>query len=345
MPTTGESIHLSQPCMAPRIPPSSPSRHGQPGATVVITISSGSDLSSVPQIVIPVSSDSDEATSRPRRATWRRRTPPPSSSRHVRSPFVIRGGDEAMTGRRRPPSPSFPAVSVVRPPAVVIAASSDDGGGSGEAKSRRPPSPSSCGAVSVVRSPVVDIAASSDRVGDEEPMSGTARPRRPAPPSPSAVTVCSPVDIPLAPSAYASDDVEASSQRKYRKWDGRDERQLLDTMAKLRKQNHGVLPKASMILNELDARHALAYGRRGLDVTELSDKMKDLKNKFAKAAAKAAATGRQRPHRNNRNKMLYEICKKVWPDIHEDAGAAHLAAKAACRRERARRRGGASDGV
>jgi len=53
--------------------------------------------------------------------------------------------------------------------------------------------------------------------------------------------------------------------------------------------------------------------RRGVDATELSDKVSKLKKKFKKAAAKVAAGGR-RLHKY-RNQVLFETSMEAWPDL------------------------------
>ncbi|KAL6653243.1 hypothetical protein ACP70R_012168 [Stipagrostis hirtigluma subsp. patula] len=150
----------------------------------------------------------------------------------------------------------------------------------------------------------------------------------PAPRKVVVVLSSSPAAVPILPVSSPSDGGggggdEATSRRKrkarYRCWDIDDELKVLRTMAKLRKENLDELPPASWLFEALDGGRALR--QRGVHVTELSQKVYHLKNKFRKAAAKSAANGGRRPAMY-RNRELYEISKEVWPDLLEAAAAA-----------------------
>ncbi|CAD6341026.1 unnamed protein product [Miscanthus lutarioriparius] len=70
-------------------------------------------------------------------------------------------------------------------------------------------------------------------------------------------------------------------------------------------------PQASVLLKKICDDGGLH--RRGVDATELSDKVSKLKKKFMKAAAKVAAGGRRL--RKYRNQVLFETSMEAWPDL------------------------------
>lgn len=164
-------------------------------------------------------------------------------------------------------------------------------------------------------------------------------------PSPcSVLSVRAPGGIAPAPASSgggSDDDDEATSRPKrkaqYRKWAVEDERKILTTLAKLRSDNLGVLPPASVLLKEICDDGGLR--RPGVDATELSGKVKTLKEKFVKAATKLAAARGGRRRRKYRNKVLFEASMKVWPDLLPDDVAAAVQVQVA-RAARARRRQG-----
>ncbi|RCV32443.1 hypothetical protein SETIT_7G003300v2 [Setaria italica] len=185
---------------------------------------------------------------------------------------------------------------------------------------------------SSVRSPA---AASTDTGGggggDEAATSRprtASRRRRPSSPASSAVSVGS-------SARSAGDESTSRLRRRYNKWTHEDEREVLNIMGDLLKDNHGVIPGASHILKEL--RGKPAFSRRGLQVRELSDKMYRLKRKFATTADKAAANRGKLPRRTKyRDEKLYEMSQDhdLWPDVAADDGAAYLEARGIAPRPR-----------
>lgn len=81
-------------------------------------------------------------------------------------------------------------------------------------------------------------------------------------------------------------------------------------MDRLVKANHGKAPRASLILKELSA---LKY--HGLNAQLLSQKIKHLKKKFTRAV-------NEDDPKLCRDRALYEISMKLWPELSEKAEAA-----------------------
>ncbi|KAG0520483.1 hypothetical protein BDA96_08G078100 [Sorghum bicolor] len=212
----------------------------------------------------------------------------------VRDSSASRGGDEARRGQRsalphrRPPSLA-PSALPVRSSTVVTAASSANGSGHAATTAAAPHQcPSPCSVFSV-RAPggVVPTPPSSGGRGGDDDDEATSRLKRKA---------------------------------QYRKWRVEDELKILSTLAKLRKDNLGVPPQASVLLKKICEDGGLL--RRGVDATELSDKVFKLKKKFMKAAAKVAASN-GRHLRKYRNRVLYKTSMEAWPDLLPvDAAAA-----------------------
>uniref|UniRef100_A0A0A9CI62 Glabrous enhancer-binding protein-like DBD domain-containing protein n=1 Tax=Arundo donax TaxID=35708 RepID=A0A0A9CI62_ARUDO len=136
----------------------------------------------------------------------------------------------------------------------------------------------------------------------------------------------SPAVVAPSSSVGGGDDDEATSRPKraacYRCWDVDDELKVLAAIARFRERNLGVLPQISVTFKALG--YGSALRRRGVGVNELSQKVYHLKNKFIKTAAMLAADGGG-PLRKYRDRELYEISRKVWPDVLEDPAAAQIA--------------------
>ncbi|PAN36850.1 hypothetical protein PAHAL_7G005100 [Panicum hallii] len=202
-------------------------------------------------------------------------------------------------------------VSVRRTPVINVSSSSSDDEVTSRPRSaaRRATPPSS---VSVVRSP----RASSNRGGGGKGDEATSQPRRAArrPSSPASPAVSDR----SSDSGGSRSEATSSQPKKKNKWCLDDERLILDTMAFLRmgKGSYNKVPKAPEVL-----RHLVTLRRRGVDVRQLSDKISQLKVKFKKTVAKAAANGgKLRRRTRHRHKVLYEISQQVWPHLYQDAG-------------------------
>ncbi|RLM73719.1 hypothetical protein C2845_PM15G00220 [Panicum miliaceum] len=211
-------------------------------------------------------------------------------------------------------------VSVRRPTVINVSSDDDDDEVTSQPRSaaRRTTPPSS---VSVVRSP----RASSNRVGEARSQPRRAAPARPSSPASSgsggsrseATSSARPSSPASSGSGGSGSEATSRQPKKKNKWCLKDERLVLETMAFLRMCNkNDEVPKASEIW-----KHLVALNRRGVDVRQLSDKMSQLKSKFKKTAAKAAANGGKLRRRTRyRDEVLYEISQQVWPHLHEEAG-------------------------
>lgn len=106
-------------------------------------------------------------------------------------------------------------------------------------------------------------------------------------------------------------------KRKYDQWSLADELEFLTTLVDLREANREEIPAASLIRDELRGGNR-AFSRRDLIVTEVTEKMRNLKDQFKNAVAKVAAGnggGNNRRTKFDNHRELYELSLKVWPEL------------------------------
>ncbi|OEL14835.1 hypothetical protein BAE44_0024146 [Dichanthelium oligosanthes] len=252
-------------------------------------------------------------------------SPPSSPSRHgehaatATTIICSSGSDDLSVPGTGIPVPSSTPTAVPPAPSVVVfvpsSSDSDEATSRPRKAARRPPEPSSA-------------VAASFNGGGSGGVEATTAPRRAAPRRRRAVTVRSPGGG--SGGAEEATNQQPNKKRKYNSWIPSDEQKVLATMADLRRGNLGVLPQPSVVLKNLCGERALS--RRGLDVQELSCKIHNLKDKFAKIAGKVANGGK--PPCKKWDKEIYEMSKEVWPDVCADAGAAYQAAKVVRLRKR-----------